>query len=291
VRALLISPLLGLLSCGWNAAGTTGCRPLGPAVALPPVLQETSGVAWSRIHPDVLFSHNDSGHDPILFALDMQGNILGEIPVAGGRNQDWEDLAVGRCPTGTCLYVADVGDNGEVRDHVTLYRVPDPGVYDGTPVDAESFPMALPHGPRDMESLLVLPGEEILLITKGRSDGVTVLRYPPPLRSGETVILETVQRLTDDRLSLPRQITGADASPDGSLVAIRSYESLRFYRWDGGRLVPLAGGTVALRTLHEAQGEGVGLGPRGRVALTSEGALGESASLTILDCRALGGRP
>ena len=260
-------------------------------MALPGALRETSGVAWSRIKPDVLFSHNDGGHNPTLFALDLEGDILGEIPLTGAENRDWEDLAVGECPAGSCVYVADVGDNGEVRDHVTLYRVSEPGVYDGTARDAEAFPMVLPHGPRDMESLLVLPGPEILLITKGRSDGVTVFRYPPPLRPGEIVTLETVQTLTDDRLSIPKQITGADASADGHLIAIRSYESLRFYRWNEARLVPLAGATVALRTLHEAQGEGVGLGPGGRVALTSEAAMGRGPSLTILDCGDLGGRP
>jgi hypothetical protein len=142
-----------------------------------------------------------------------------------------------------------------------------------------------------MESLLVLPGPEVLLISKGRSDGVRVYRYPPPLREGEVVTLDTVQRLTPDRLSLPKQITGADASADGSLVVVRSYESLRFYRWEDGLLQPVAGGTVALRTLHESQGEGVGLGPDGRVALTSEAALGRGPSLVLLDCGALGGRP
>ncbi|TFH58070.1 MAG: hypothetical protein E4G90_10960 [Gemmatimonadales bacterium] len=100
--------------------------------------------------------------------------------------------------------------------------------------------------------------------------------------------LESVQTLTDGRLPLPQQVTGADASDDGSVVAIRSYESLRFFRFENGRLVPIQGGHVALRTLNEAQGEAVGLGPEGEVALSSEAALGRSATMTFLKCRVVG---
>jgi hypothetical protein len=101
--------------------------------------------------------------------------------------------------------------------------------------------MVLPDGPRDMEALFVLPGEELYFITKGRSHPVTVYRYPPPLRAGETVTLEEVQTLTEGPVAIPYQVTGADASPDGRLVAVRTYESLTFYRMSRGRLVPLRG--------------------------------------------------
>jgi hypothetical protein len=86
-------------------------------------------------------------------------------------------------------------------------------------------------------------------------------------------------------------VTGASASTDGSLVAIRTYESLQVYRVDpvGGTLAPLPNGLVNLRTLEEIQGEGVGLGPDGLVVLTSEGGpLGGPASMRLLRCQ-LGG--
>ena len=89
-------------------------------------------------------------------------------------------------------------------------------------------------------------------------------------------------------------MTGADVSPEGATVVVRSYEDLRFYRWSEGRLVPVGGAHVALRTLHEGQGEGVGLGPGGNIALTSEAVFGRGASLVFLDCDgvgALGGHP
>ncbi len=286
--SLLIVPLLLAGSCGWNAAGTTGCEPMGPARALPDVLQESSGVAWSRSRDGVLFSHNDSGHQPSIYALNPAGEILGEIPLTAARNRDWEDIATGECEAGNCIYLADIGDNDEVRDGIVLYRVTDSGVYDGSAQGAEAFHMVLPDGPRDMEAAFVLPGEEVFFVSKGRNHAVTLYRYPPPLRVGDTVTLELVQTLTDGRLPLPQQVTGADASDDGNVISIRSYEGLNFFRSESGRLVPIRGGHVALRTLNEAQGEAVGLGPEGEVALTSEAALGRGATMTILRCHVVG---
>ena len=280
---LLLSLLLAG-SCGWNAAGDTGCQPLGPPRALPRSLRESSGVAWSRFRPNVLFSHNDGGHQATVFALDLQGSLLGEIPLRGIRNQDWEDMATGDCEAGACIYLADIGDNAEVREEIVLYRVVDSGVFDGSPQEAESFPMVLPDGSRDMEAVFVLPGEEVFFVSKGRSDAVTLYRYPPPLRAGETVTLEAVQTFSEGRLPIPKQVTGADASRDGSLIAIRTYQSLSFFRWENGRLVAMEGGRVALRTLGEAQGEAVGLGPDGEVVLTSEAVLSRSATMMVLEC-------
>jgi hypothetical protein len=290
VKALSALALLLVSACGWNAAGNTGCSPASRAVGLPEALGESSGVAWSKVRDGVLLSHNDGGHEATIFALGLDGSLIGEVPLEGARNRDWEDIATAPCEEEACIYVADIGDNELVRNRIVLYRLRDTGVYDGTPRRADTFPMILPDGPRDMESVFVLPGEEVFFISKGRSHAVTLYRYPPPLRAGETVALEAVQTFSEGRLSIPRQVTGADASPDGNLVAIRSYEALSFFRTVEGRLAAIEGGKVMLRTLNEAQGEAVGLGNDGRVVLTSEGVFGRGATMILLTC-APGGRP
>lgn len=155
-------------------------------------------------------------------------------------------MATGECLGGNCIYIADIGDNQEIRDRVYLYRISDTGIYDGSAQLPEVFPMILPDGPRDMEA---------------------------------------VQNLTDDRQPIPRQFTGADASVDGKTVALRTYEALTFYSWDSGQLEPMEGERIALRTLNETQGEAVALGPGVQVVLTSEAALGKGATLTVLECR------
>ena len=50
MRTCLLVPLLVVGACSWNAAGSTGCEPVGGAVRLPEALRESSGVAFSR-HP------------------------------------------------------------------------------------------------------------------------------------------------------------------------------------------------------------------------------------------------
>lgn len=272
--------------CAWNAAGDTGCELAGQPHSLPEALHESSGVAASRVHSGVVWTHND-GTGPFLFALDEEGSLLARIPFSGADLRDWEDLSVGDCPSGSCIYLADTGDNEEVRQGIQLIRMPEPGVLDAdTELVAEVFPIALPDGPRDVEALFVLPGEEVFLVSKGRADPLTVYRYPPPLRPGEQVTLEEVQHLSDGSMSIPAQITGADASPEGDLVVLRTYQALFFYRVDGGTLVPVDGGRVTLRTLEEPQGEGVGIGPGGQILLTTEaGNFGGLAALRVLRCR------
>ncbi len=286
---VLLLPFLATLAaaqCAWNAAGQTGCQPVGQPRPLPEALKESSGVAFSALRPGVLWSHNDGGHDPALHATDTEGRLLGTFLLRGIRNRDWEDIATGRCQAGGCIYLADTGDNEEVRPRVDLYRITDPGTVEGGgELAAERLPLLLPDGPRDIEAVFVLPDEQVYFVTKGRSHPVTVYRYPPPLRPEEEVSLEPVQTLSDGALPIPSQVTGADASPDGTLVVVRTYESLTFYRMDAGRLVAVEGGRVDLRTLQEPQGEAVGLGPDGQVVLTTEaGSFGGVAALRMLRC-------
>lgn len=276
------------LACAPFATAGPGCTELGPAMELSRELVETSGAAIGRRSPDVLWTHNDGHSD--LYALDRRGAILGRFEIED-RLSDWEDLDVGACATaGSCLYLADTGDNGERRPdgNVRILRTAEPSVRPGVTglVSAlDAFPVRLPDGPRDVEALFVLPDEAVYLVTKGANHPVTVYRYPGALRP-DIVTLEEVQRLTDGPEPLLNRVTGASASPDGSWVAIRTYQALRFYRPEDGRLVPVEGGLVNLRTLREIQGEGVGVGPDGLVALTSEGGpLGGPPSMRLLRCR------
>jgi hypothetical protein len=277
--------LLTTTGCPWNAAGDTGCTPTDVARPLPDFLKESSGVAWSLARPGILFSHNDGGDDPVLYALDTQGRLLARIPLEGVKNRDWEDMATARCEGGHCIYLADSGDNYARWSEIHVHRIVDTGSLEETPRPVETFTMKLPDGARDIEALFILPGEQIHLVTKGRHAGNTVYRYPLPLRPGETVLLEEVQSLSQEAMPIPAQITGADASADGSMVVLRSYQDMTFFRVQDGLLVPIEGGKVDLGTLQEPQGEGVALGPDGQVFLTTEaGNFGGMASLRVLRC-------
>ena len=88
---------------------------------VPDELTESSGLAVSRTQPGVLWSHNDSGDGPNLYAIDPSGRLLAVFPVANAAAVDWEDMSSGPCPASllaraplegaACLYLADSGDN------------------------------------------------------------------------------------------------------------------------------------------------------------------------------------
>ena len=291
----LLIPLLA--GCGASLA-TGGPCSQGVSRPLPPEVPESSGVAVSRVHDGVYWTHNDSGWEPELFAVDEDGARLATVQVDGAENRDWEDLAIGPCDgQESCLYIADTGDNRLVRDTLVIYRVPEPPLEDGAEVAADSLPLVLPDGPRDIEAVFFLPGApsdagrptegSLHLVTKGRGGPIKQYRYEGPFRAGETAEVEKVARLSDRRPLLPRMVTGAAATSDGRRVAVRTYESLHFFRPQASGALPrdpLA--TVNLKPLGEPQGEAVAFGPGDQMVLTSEaGPGGDRGVLTHLRCR------
>jgi hypothetical protein len=285
-RIRIAALALALAGCTAQAGGGP-CDPPRKAGALPAEVDESSGVAASRRHTGVLWTINDSGGEPALFAVDSAGRILGRTRVTGARNVDWEDLALGPCPDGDCLYIADTGDNRLRRDHVVVYRIPEPRPGDAATPPAEAYRIRYPNGPRDVEAIFVLPGGDLFLVSKGRGHPIAVYGYPPPLRPDSTVEVEEVARLSDAAVGLAYQVTGAVASDDGRWVAIRTYAAIRFHRIEpDGRLDPRPLAEVDLQPLAEPQGEAIGVRPDGTLVLTSEaGPAGIPGFISFLDCR------
>jgi hypothetical protein len=284
---LVLLPLCG--ACAADAeprAAVEGCPVTQPSTPLPGELDETSGVAASRAHPGILWTHNDSGGDPVVYAVGYDGTLVGAVPVAEARNRDWEDIALGPCPTGECLYIADIGDNSARRDEVTVYRIPEPDPRSGDPVLAERLRFRYPGGARDAEAIFVLPTGELYVIAKGRREPQTLFRYPAPLRPGETVELEPVAELGPEPDDQSRLISAAGAAPNGEWVAVRNYVAMAIYRTSellAGRTEPAL--VVDLTPLGLPQGEALDLLDDGRVVLTSEAGFEEgNATLAILAC-------
>jgi len=162
-----------------------------------PRMQESSGVAVSRTHAGVLWTHNDSGDGPYLYATNLSGADRGLLRVPGADAVDWEDIALGPCPTraGTCVYVADTGDNDEKRASVTLYAVPEPAL-PRSPRDTTATPAVLrlqyPDGPHDVEATFVsFRDGAVYLVTKGRSGTIALYRVTRDLWRSRSVVTVT----------------------------------------------------------------------------------------------------
>lgn len=294
-RAFVLAVLAGLAGCANDGSGAAVeanavCEVVSPPAGLPDGLEETSGLAISARDPDVLWTHNDSGGDPALYAVSPAGGRAEVVRVTGARNRDWEDLSAGPCPAGRCLYIGDIGDNEARRDEVAVYRVPEPAVGAAATEPAERFAFTYPGGPRDAESLFVLPDGELYVVSKGRTSNVAIYRFPQPFRSDRVVEMEHVADLSSTRADLPQQVTAAEASPDGEWVAVRTYATLMLYRATDLLAGGAATSIIDVSALGEPQGEAVAMYADGRVVLTSEAA-GESPSGTIavLQCTVAGG--
>jgi hypothetical protein len=109
-------------------------------------LPEGSGLAASRRTPGRFWTHNDSG-EPVLFALDGNGHVTGRLRISGATVKDWEAVAVGPCPSGSCIHVADIGDNEAKRKQITVYRIPEPAEASATVPVGDVFRATYPDVP------------------------------------------------------------------------------------------------------------------------------------------------
>ncbi len=250
-----------------------------------PRLLESSGLAISRAHPGVLWTHNDSGDGPYLYATDLGGSDRGFLLVSGAEAVDWEDMALGPCPTrsGSCVYLADTGDNLETRTSVTVYAVPepDPPTGPGDTLRTTAAPAVLrlryPDGAHDVEAIYVAPRDSALyLVSKGRSGSIAVYRVARAEWSGRPAGIVKANRLQvlDIRpdAGAGRWITGAAVRPDGRLVAMRTYEEIYFFHPGvGGRLTPARERPCEIGGLDEpGGGEAIDFLDDSTVVLTSE---------------------
>jgi hypothetical protein len=235
-------------------------------------LREASGLAVSRRVPGRLWAHNDSGQ-PVLYALDTSGSVTGRLTLSGARVEDWEAVAAGPCPAGSCLYVADIGDNDAARRHITIYRVEEPSGPEGSVEVKDVFHATYPDGAHDAETLLVTSQAELFIVTKGDTGAVGLYRFPKQLRAGATHPLERVGNLRGQgKPAASERITDGAVSSDGRWTALRTGGSLSFHPTSE----LLAGNwressRVGLEEVGEAQGEGIAIAADGTVYLAGEG--------------------
>lgn len=159
--------------CGALLAGavaTLAVAAPGPweikGVLAAPGLTEASGLAVSRRHPDLLWTHNDSGHEAELYAFDASGRLRGRVRVEAAL-EDWEDVASFDWHGAPALAIADTGDNLAWRRQarVLLIEEPDPGARSIRPKKVLQFTYA--DGPRDVEALAVdAAAGQVLLLEK-----------------------------------------------------------------------------------------------------------------------------
>lgn len=217
---------------GWGPADIAG-------LVTHEALDEISGLAASREHPGNYWAINDGGNSAQLHLMDGAGQHLAsvDVPVA---NIDWEDLAAFTLDGRNYLLVSDTGDNGGIRQDLVLHVLEEPTALDQPARLAWSIRFRWPDGPRDCEAAAVDPVRgEVLLVSKKRVPA-ELFRVPlrPPGGQVEAEVVGTLPGIEQpDAGDLARspiygryraQVTGADLSPNGRVLAVLNYRSIHF---------------------------------------------------------------
>lgn len=273
--------LLALLATDASASRWTRAEYAG--VFTHPELSEVSGLAASRVHAGIYWALNDGGNGELLIAVRSDGSRVAALHVAGIKNLDWEDIDSFELDGRKYLMIADTGDNGGIRKTLALHFVEEPAVLrDGdTLKPAWSTSFRWPDGARDCEASAVDAAKgEVLLISKKR---VPPELFRLPLHPGEE--LQTAELVTTlsgiDQPSEAElknnpvygryrsQVSGADLSPNGRVLAVLNYHSIHLYvrepGMDWAKAMRREPGALQFPWLPQA--EGVAFSPDGRSLL------------------------
>ncbi len=205
-----------------------------------PAIDESSGLAASRCQQNILWTHNDSGDDAYIYALDLEGTNKGTWRIANIENVDWEDIAAYKDKTGKCfLYIGEIGDNKLKRREHFVYRVAEPTISDTTALATRKNSLAIeavetvrfvyPDFDQDAETLMVEPKSgDIYVVTKRVSGPAGVYRLKPDFGEAQIQRAEKMPEISVP--SIPNGfVTGGDISPDGRRMVICDYSQA--YEW------------------------------------------------------------
>ena len=227
-------------------------------------IKESSGLSASECQ-DVLWTHNDSGNDALVYAMSTEGRHLGTWRVDGAQNVDWESIATYKGQDGRCfLVLGDIGDNDETRSQVELYRVPEPVTSPETASSDSAAPLATepaqtmlfsyPDGSNDAETVLVHPWTgDIYVVTKKKSGPAGVFKMAPAFGTGGAATAEKVADVSVPS-TLEGHLTGGSISPDGRRVMLCDLE--------GGYELVLPDGEVDPDAIWGQEPQAVDLGDR-----------------------------
>ncbi|MFI5822748.1 WD40 repeat domain-containing protein [Streptomyces rishiriensis] len=194
-----------------------------------PRITESSGLAASRQHPGVYWTHNDSDDGPYLYAVDSAtGKTVARVTLTGiGAPRDVEAISIGPDDQ---IWVGDIGDNlGGTWKYVWIYRLPEPKKLVDQSVKATQYVVKYSDGPRDAESLLVHPRTGRVYIIDKKEDGGHLYEGPAKLSASGANVFRPIA---------PVDLWATDAafSPDGSQLAVRGYFGGISYAWNGGKI-------------------------------------------------------
>lgn len=230
-------------------------------------IKESSGLALSVEHDDLVYTINDRGTAAKIYAIKLStGEVVGTADISGLDVEDTESIAVDAKGT---MWLGDLGDNDHVRDNVAIFSFPEPGPGNRTIASADRYPVKFPNGPVDVEGMLVHPTtSQIHLVSKIRDDSGTIFALPD-LQPGVTATAEDLQKRA------PVAVTDATYTHAGDKVLLRTNDDLSVFdptNWEQ---------LVQQDTPELKQGESVAVEPGDRTVLI--GSEGKNSPIVRID--------
>jgi len=228
-RLFILIGTLGITSFSWAKSNL-----LNSEQQIYPIeneqLIESSGLACSTRDDNLLWSHNDSGHMPIIYALDGRGKNKRSFYLEGVQSNDWEDMDAFEYAGEHYLLIADTGDNLHFRWDYQIIIIKEPaltGKSRGSVSPAWSFVFKFENNRSyDVEAVAVdVQRKKIMLLSKhSKPSYLFELPLIPP--AGKQVLVAKKIAEFKDMI----KPTALDISADGRLMSINTYR--RVHRWE-----------------------------------------------------------
>jgi hypothetical protein len=274
----LISTLYFVWMNGYSSIpDSTGKSKMELVFQLPAELIESSGLIYFH---DEFWSFNDSGGEPILYAIDpLTGKILRRVTITNATNIDWEEVTQDE----KYIYIGDFGNNYGDRKDLKIYRISKTDmIQDKTDYsilasiisfsfsDQRSFKKRLLYTRYDCEAMIVWK-DSIVVFTKNWIDETSSVYCFPKMPGTYNISSAFVFRSQG-------LVTGAAISDDAKELAICGYEEFIPFVW----LIKLDNSIDFRRTpktrrsyisMSGVQTEGICYGPGGYLYLSCERSL------------------
>lgn len=205
-------------------------------------INETSGLVQSRLWPDILWTHNDSGDEARIFPILRDGSIIKPawmknykgIQIPDAVNVDWEDITTDDKGN---LIVADVGNNSNARRDLAIYIISEPLPSETVITSTQNkiqvyYPeqKEFPAKKRNFDCEAVFwAKEKLYFITKHRSDKRTKL-----YRLDSFDLMKNNPLKYVGQFDIQGMVTGADATSDGREIAVITYNAIWLFEAPDG---------------------------------------------------------
>jgi hypothetical protein len=106
---------------------------------LPKSIEESSGLI---LYNDTLFiTHNDSGDKPILYFINLNGDLIHQVTISNAINDDWEEIT--KDEKGN-IYIGDFGNNHNKRRNLSIYKIEPENLFKVTHIVAKLITFSYP---------------------------------------------------------------------------------------------------------------------------------------------------